>query len=146
MFNSKKTLTIAVDFDGTIVEHCYPEIGSIMPNAFEVLKELQEEGHKLILWTFRDGVYLKHAVDFCLERGVMFYAVNESHPNEEFNKYMSRKIDADVFIDDRNVGGFIGWDKIREILIPHSDNINKDDGEEPIKKKKSFLSGLFKNS
>lgn len=142
MFNNK-TYTIAVDFDGTIVEHRYPEIGAVMPQAFEVMKELQERGHKLILWTFRDGVYLKNAVEFCLDRGVMFYAVNESHPNEEFNKYMSRKIDADIFIDDRNVGGFIGWEKIREILIPDSEYLKNNDNIKPQKNKKCFFN-IFK--
>lgn len=117
---SNKTLIIAVDFDGTIVEHKYPDIGPIIPGAFEVIRELQEKGHKLILWTVRDGIDLKNAVDFCLENGIMFYAVNESYPNEEFNKYMSRKINADIFIDDRNIGGFIGWDNIRYILLPET--------------------------
>ena len=80
-------LTIAVDFDGTIVEHRYPDIGEIIPGAFEVLRDLQANGHRLILWTVRDGIDLKNAVDFCLDHGIIFYAVNESYPNEEFNKY-----------------------------------------------------------
>ena len=140
-------LTIAVDFDGTIVEHCFPEIGPELPHAFEVLKELQNKGHRLILWTFRDGIYLKQAVDYCTENGVFFYAINESHPNEDFNKYMSRKIDADVFIDDRNVGGFIGWQKIRKILIPDSEFAKKQEDIEEEKQadkpKKTFF-GLIK--
>ena len=48
-------MTIAVDFDGTIVEHRYPNIGKERPFAFDVLKKLQKEGHKLILWTAREG-------------------------------------------------------------------------------------------
>lgn len=139
-------LTIAVDFDGTIVEHCFPEIGPEIPYATEVLKELQNKGHRLILWTFRDGIYLKQAVDYCTEKGVFFYAINESHPNEDFNKYMSRKIDADVFIDDRNVGGFIGWQNIRKILIPDSEFIKNDDENEtkPENKPKKTFFGLLK--
>lgn len=141
MGSDKSTLRIAVDFDGTIVEHRYPDIGEIIPGAFEVLRELQEKGHKLILWTVRDGIDLQAAVDFCLDHGIMFYAVNESYPNEEFNKYISRKVDADIFIDDRNVGGFLGWEKIREVLIPDSPNNrkeNKDNAKDKPKKK-----GLF---
>ncbi|MDD2634378.1 MAG: hypothetical protein PHW82_02640 [Bacteroidales bacterium] len=136
---------IAVDFDGTIVEHIYPDIGEIIPGAFDVLRELQENGHKLILWTVRDGIDLQAAIDFCIDHGIMFYAANESYPNEEFNKYISRKIDVDIFIDDRNIGGFIGWDKIREILIPNSPN-NKHNSklqENHIKKKKGFFNRLF---
>jgi hypothetical protein len=138
MENQTKKLTIAVDFDGTIVEHRYPDIGEIIPGAFEVLRELQERGHRLILWTVRDGIDLKNAVDFCLDHGIIFYAVNESMPNEEFNKYISRKVDADVFIDDRNVGGFLGWDKIREVLIPDSKSNSKNTETKPEPKKGMF--------
>jgi len=48
-------LTIAVDFDGTIVENKYPQIGKPIIFALETLKKLQEEGHLLILWTYRSG-------------------------------------------------------------------------------------------
>ncbi len=137
-----RSLVIAVDFDGTIVEHKYPEIGPVIPGSFEVLRELQEQGHKLILWTVRDGIDLKNAVDFCLENGLMFHAVNESHPNEEFNKYISRKINADIFIDDRNIGGFIGWDNIRQILLPDSQQ-NISEGTNDTETKKSFFQKLF---
>ncbi|HOK39194.1 MAG TPA: hypothetical protein P5538_04745 [Bacteroidales bacterium] len=143
---AKKALTIAVDFDGTIVEHCYPEIGEELPGAFEVLKELQERGHRLILWTVRDGIDLQNAVDYCLSKGIIFWAVNASFPDEEFNKYISRKIDADVFIDDRNVGGFPGWYKIREILIPDSPYLknNKNNPNNQTNRKKGFWQNLFK--
>lgn len=143
MTEENKSLTIAVDFDGTIVEHKYPDIGEEIPGAFDVLKELQERGHKLILWTIRDGIDLQNAIDYCIEKGIIFYAVNESYPNEEFNKYMSRKIYADVFIDDRNVGGFPGWQKIREILIPDSPFINKQNNTAK-SKKKCFTKRLFR--
>ncbi|HOZ29828.1 MAG TPA: hypothetical protein PLL66_02830 [Bacteroidales bacterium] len=136
-------LTIAVDFDGTIVEHKYPEIGQIIPGAFEVLRELREKGHRLILWTVRDGVELQEAVDFCLENGIIFYAVNESHPNEEYNKYLSRKIDADIFIDDRNIGGFIGWNNIRKILLSESLSNETSKKEITHEIKKSFFQKLF---
>ncbi|MFW5804928.1 MAG: BT0820 family HAD-type phosphatase [Bacteroidales bacterium] len=111
------SLRIAVDFDGTIVDHNYPDIGKPLPGAFETLKALSEQGHKLILWTFRDGDPLQEAIDFCMENGIMFWAVNMSFPKEEFNIYMSRKINAEVYIDDKNFGGFPGWDKIYEKLI-----------------------------
>jgi hypothetical protein len=142
MENQTKKLTIAVDFDGTIVEHRYPDIGEIIPGAFEVLRELQERGHRLILWTVRDGIDLKNAVDFCLDHGIIFFAVNESMPNEEFNKYISRKVDADIFIDDRNVGGFLGWDKIREVLIPDSKS-NSKNTKTKAEPKKGMFGKLF---
>jgi hydroxymethylpyrimidine pyrophosphatase-like HAD family hydrolase len=99
--------TIAVDFDGTIVEHAYPKIGDEMLFAFATLKELQKRGHRLILWTYREGDLLKEAVDFCESNGMKFYAVNESYPGERKHQTeYPRKLEADIFIDDRNVGGF----------------------------------------
>ena len=75
-------MIIAVDFDGTIVEHKYPEIGRELPFAIETLKKLQQERHRLILWSVREGKLLQEAVDFCRERGLEFYAVNwEDCPN-----------------------------------------------------------------
>lgn len=110
-------MIIAVDFDGTIVEHKFPEIGKTKLFAFETLKELQKQGHHLILWTYRSGQKLKNAVEFCKKNGIEFHAINANYPGEVFNENnISRKIYADVYIDDRNIGGFPGWSKIWEIL------------------------------
>lgn len=116
-----KSLTIAVDFDGTIVENRYPEIGKPKMFAFESLKKLQEEGHQLILWTYRHGEKLVEAVNFCKMRGIEFYAVNKSYPEEEFDG-VSRKILADIFIDDRNIGGMLGWGEIYQKLTKNKKN------------------------
>ncbi|SRX54116.1 BT0820 family HAD-type phosphatase [Aequorivita sp. CIP111184] len=113
----RETLTIAVDFDGTIVEDEYPRIGRPIIFAFDTLKKLQDEGHRLILWTYRKGSALEDAVKFCKENGILFYAVNQSFPEEEFDISYSRKINADVFIDDRNVGGLKSWGEIYQQLI-----------------------------
>jgi len=113
---NKQTYTIAVDFDGTIVEDAYPKIGRPMIFAFDTMKRLQEDGHRLILWTYRHGDRLQEAVDFCKENGINFYAVNKSFPEEVFDGLASRKINADFFIDDRNIGGFVGWGKVYQIL------------------------------
>ena len=103
-------MIIAVDFDGTIVEHEYPKIGKPKRFAFETLKKLQEQGHTLILWTYRTGKELEEAVEFCRKNGIEFYAVNENYPGEKFIPgKTSRKILADLYIDDRNFGGFPGW-------------------------------------
>ncbi len=113
----KNSLIIAVDFDGTIVEDRYPGIGSPKIFAFETLKELQDKGHRLILWTYRHGSKLDEAVAFCKKNGLEFYAINNSYPEEVFNGSVSRKINADVFIDDRNVGGLLGWGEIYQQLL-----------------------------
>lgn len=103
---------IAIDFDGTIVEDKFPQIGKPRLFAFETLKKLQQDGHRLILWTYRSGQSLRDAVAFCREHGVEFYAVNASYPEEEMDARVSRKINADIFIDDRNLGGLPGWGEI----------------------------------
>lgn len=112
---------IAVDFDGTIVEHKFPAIGKEMMFAFATLKKLQEKGHRLILWTYRTGVELEEAVAYCKENGMEFYAINESYPGETKEAEYSRKLAADLFIDDRNVGGFLGWDMIWQMLHPEGE-------------------------
>ncbi|WP_432411689.1 BT0820 family HAD-type phosphatase [Rasiella sp. SM2506] len=111
------TLAIAVDFDGTIVEDAYPQIGKPQLFAFDTLKKLQGKGHRLILWTYRHGRALDEAVAFCKENGIIFYAVNKSFPEEEFDEKYSRKINADLFIDDRNIGGLVGWGEIYQTLL-----------------------------
>jgi len=130
---NSKSLLIAVDFDGTIVENKYPKIGDPMIFAFETLKKLEAIGHRLILWTYRYGKELDDAVAFCEERGIKFYAVNQSFPEEEFDPRVSRKINADVFIDDRNIGGLLGWGEIYQQII----------NEEPEHLKPTKKKGLF---
>lgn len=115
--NLKQSLIIAVDFDGTIVEDAYPAVGKPKLFAFDTLKKLINEGHRLILWTYRSGKKLEEAVKFCESNGISFYAVNASYQDEEFDSETSRKIHADIFIDDRNVGGFIGWGNVHQLLL-----------------------------
>lgn len=129
---SKDKFIIAVDFDGTIVEDAYPGIGEPRIFAFETLKRLQKDGHRLILWTYRCNSRLDEAVLFCKEHGIEFYAVNKSFPEEEFNGEVSRKIMADLFIDDRNIGGVFGWGEIYQMLTNTKPNL-------PKKKKKGFF-------
>ena len=111
-------MVIAVDFDGTIVEHRYPSIGKEIPFAIETLCRLSEEGHRLILWTVREGKLLDEAVEFCRSRGLEFYAVNRDYPEEEreTNRHFTRKIKADMWIDDRNLGGLPDWGTVYEMV------------------------------
>lgn len=130
-------IKIAVDFDGTIVEHKYPEIGEEMLFAFYTLKALQKKGFKLILWTYRQGRTLDEAVEFCKKNGLEFYAVNKNYPEEKFDENTVRKIDAEVYIDDKNVGGFPGWTEIWKMLNPEENDFNAIE-KENIKKSKKF--------
>lgn len=114
---------IVVDFDGTIVEHAFPEIGEPLPEAFEVLKELKEAGYALVLWTCREDEgylierqFLTKAVEFCRENGVEFDGVNETPLELEFRPEgcLRRKAFGHCYIDDRNLGGFPGWATVRD--------------------------------
>ena len=110
-------MIIAVDFDGTIVEHRYPQIGKEIPFAIATLRQLQAERHLLILWSVREGKLLEEAVEFCRKRGVEFYAVN--HPDEQVKQDMTspcRKVKADLYIDDLNVGKLPDWGAIYEMI------------------------------
>ena len=110
-------MTIAVDFDGTIVEHNYPKIGREMPFAVETLKMLAQDGHRLILWSVREGHLLKEAVEWCRERGLEFYAINKDFPEETHrHDHFSRKLKAELFIDDRNLGGLPDWGTIYHMV------------------------------
>ena len=130
-------MIIAIDFDGTIVEHKYPEIGKEIPFAIETLKRLQADRHKLILWTVREGRLLDEAIEFCRERGLEFYAIN-------------RDLKADLFIDDRNLGGLPDWGTIYEMvknklsyetLLDHYEQDREDNGKE--NKNKGLFKRLF---
>lgn len=117
---AKRTkLTIAVDFDGTIVEHKYPAIGKEKPFAIDTLKQLSFEGYRLILWTARDGNLLEEAIEFCKKQGLTFYAVNSNHPPGYLfggKSDKSQKVIADLYIDDHNLGGLPEWGTIYEMI------------------------------
>ena len=114
-------MTIAVDFDGTIVKHRYPDIGEEIPFAVDTLKALQQRHHKLILWSVREGELLDEAVEWCRERGLEFYAINRDYPEEttDNNPHFSRKLKVDLFIDDRNLGGLPDWGTIFDMIDHH---------------------------
>jgi len=116
------SLIIAIDFDGTIIGHTFPNIGDVQPLAFEVMKALQKAGHRLVLNTCRTDVggrdHVGEAVEFCKQNGVVFRSVNENHPEDLFaDGWVSRKVYADVYIDDKNLGGFPGWAAVAKALL-----------------------------
>lgn len=141
-------LIIAVDFDGTIVEDRYPDIGREHPFAIDTLKRLNAERHRLILWTVREGRHLDEAVAFCRERGVEFYAINRDYPEEErgMNNRFSRKLKADLFIDDRSLGGLPDWGVIYEMInhkLTYEDLVQKYEHKSEQRKQKGFFARLF---
>lgn len=95
-------MRIAVDFDGTIAEHRYPEVGLPIPGAIEALKSFQEAGAELILWTMRSGEPLQDAVDWCAAFGLQFKRVNEGLGDKNWTT--SPKVFAHLYIDDAAFG------------------------------------------
>lgn len=95
-------MIIAVDFDGTIVEHRYPEIGEALPGAIEYLKEFQAKGAQLILHTMRGALDELAAVMFCRAAGLSFWGVNENPEQKAWT--VSPKIYAHLYIDDAALG------------------------------------------
>lgn len=93
---------LAIDFDGTIVSHSYPRIGSPVPGALNWLKRFQEAGAELILWTMRDGQELKEAIEYCEANGITFFSHNSNPTQDSWTK--SPKCYAHYYIDDTAFG------------------------------------------
>ena len=141
------SMTIAIDFDGTIVEHRYPKIGNEIPFAIDTLKMLIKAHHRLILWTVREGKLLDEAVEWCRERGVEFYAINRDYPEEDTAHHgFSRKVKADIFIDDRNLGGLPDWGDIYRMVQEKLtyEELYRDNDKTPPSKKGGLWSFLKK--
>lgn len=104
-------MIIAVDFDGTLCQSQYPYIGEPMLGAVDSMKKLHAQGHYLIIWTCRTGQHLIDAINWLQEQGIPYNHVNDHCP-ENVAKYggnAGKKVYADVYIDDKNLGGFPGW-------------------------------------
>ena len=140
-------MTIAVDFDGVIVEQRYPKIGREIPYAIEVLKMLQEEKHKLILWSVREGKLLDEAVEYCRKQGLEFYAINSNYAEEaEKSQHFSRKLQADMFIDARNAGGLPDWGTLYSMVhdgLTYEDILRNMNFDEEPSAPKGFWQRLF---
>ena len=120
----KRPLTIGIDFDGTCVEHKYPEIGRDMPGVALALRSLALREHRLILWTCREDTlgdssaqYLSDAVEWFKEREIPLAGINEVPSEFDFRGEIGgRKPVFDMVIDDTNFGGFAGWSMIHYTL------------------------------
>lgn len=96
-----KKLIIAVDFDGTCVTHEYPSMGKEI-GAPEVLKQLVDRGHKLILFTMRDGEHLQEAVDWFKSHSIPLFGINKNPQQHRWTS--SPKVYAQLYIDDAALG------------------------------------------
>lgn len=110
-------MIVAVDFDGTLHKGTWPDIGRVAPYAKEMLRKIKEDGHYVILYTCREGDDLVRAINWLLQEGIVFDRVNDNHPNNVCTHgNNSRKVYADVYIDDRQVGGLPTWLEIYQYI------------------------------
>jgi hypothetical protein len=120
MASNANELLIGIDFDGTIVKHMFPAIGDPVEGALEKLKNWQEKGHKLILWTMRSGNTLDEAVDYLTRNGITLFGINENPTQKEWTS--SPKAYCQVYVDDAAYGcpliypkderPYVDWSKI----------------------------------
>lgn len=111
-------MTIAVDFDGTLHMGAYPSIGDMRPGAKEYMQKLKEDGHYLIIWTCREGDVLLEAINWLLSQDIPFDRVNDHEP-ENKAKYggTTRKVSADLYVDDKQVGELPTWEEIYRYVL-----------------------------
>lgn len=95
-------MILALDFDGTVVENRYPEVGAVLPGCISWLRLLQASGVRIILWTMRSGEQLAEATDLLVEAGIELWAVNGNPAQGSWTS--SPKAHADVYVDDRALG------------------------------------------
>jgi hydroxymethylpyrimidine pyrophosphatase-like HAD family hydrolase len=113
-------MIIALDFDGTVVNHIYPEIGYILPNFLHTIKRIVEKKHKIILYTMRDGIELDDAVNYLKNLNIPLYGINRNLTQNNWTG--SPKVYANLYIDDAALGtpldinGNVDWYKIEKIL------------------------------
>ena len=118
-------MIISIDFDGTIVYESWPEPGAVFPNAREVINELYEKGHTIVINTCRSGKHEGVAQDVLENNNINYHWINTNVP-DLIHKYGMdcRKISADVYIDNKQLGGLptiphsevIDWLMVRELL------------------------------
>lgn len=101
-------MIIAVDFDGILCKNKYPEIGEPNYEVISLIRQLIDKGHEVILWTVRNGEELQNAINWCHSYGLHFTAVNDQAPSNKAQfagkyKTESRKVYADIYIDDHNL-------------------------------------------
>lgn len=110
-------MIIAIDFDGTICRGTFPTIDGMQPYAKDIINELHSEGHYIIIWTCRTREHLLDAINWLLHHDIKFHRVNAGNP-DNIARYgdEGKKIYANVYIEDKNLGGFPGWKEARCLI------------------------------
>jgi uncharacterized HAD superfamily protein len=111
-------MRIVIDFDGTIVEDAYPNIGELKKDAKAVIRKLFAKGHSIVINTCRQGYYEGKVEEFLVIKNIPFNYINCNLPSD-IEKFGCdcRKISGDVYIDDKQVGGLPSWNEIYEYIL-----------------------------
>jgi hydroxymethylpyrimidine pyrophosphatase-like HAD family hydrolase len=113
-------LVIAIDFDGTIVEEAYPQLGKLRKGAKKYINKLYDDGHIIIINTCRSGVHQNAAFKMLIGLDVNFDLMNENHPSVIAQYHNdSRKISADLYIDDKNLVKLPSWKEKYKLIKKH---------------------------
>lgn len=117
-------MIFAIDFDGTIVEHEYPRIGEERLDALFTMKNLQDAGHQIVIWTCRCGEDLASVVNWF--KLVGFEPDGYNANPDGLPGFGIPKIYADVYLDDRNFPPFKDWQEVRDEFL-NSDGTCKEE-------------------
>ena len=112
--STQQNLVIAIDFDGTICELAFPEVGAMKKMAKHYINKLYDEGHKILINTCRSGLYEGMAETFLKENGIKYHYINSNllYLIENYGQDC-RKISADIYIDDKCLMGLPDtWEEI----------------------------------
>jgi len=110
-------MIIAVDFDGTMHDGAYPKIGNPVSGCVANMKKIHNDGHYIIIWTCREGSEQEKMIEWLKKKEIPYDNINDNHPakTKEY-KSNSRKVHADMYIDDKNILGIPAWDKIHNTI------------------------------
>ena len=108
-------MIIAIDFDGTLHQGRWPDIGEPFPGAKDIMGLLKRDGHYLIIWTYREGIRQTEMVNWLMEHEIPFDRINDHKPGSwETYGYKSQKVYAHLYVDDNQVGGLPSWLQVYE--------------------------------
>jgi len=122
-------MIVAIDFDGTIVTDKYPEIGEIKDGAKEAINQLYADGYTIIIWSCRTGINKARAIEWLVKQGIKFHYFNESsYENLKQHEFKdTRKVFANLYIDDRMLFKLPTWDEIywivRDLVPTRADKV-----------------------
>ncbi len=132
-------MIVALDFDGTLLTHVWPEVGKDI-GAFEWVVPLQVKYTELkyILWTVRGGKPLDDAVEYCNDRGLFFWGINRNPDQSTWS--FSNKVYANCYVDDAAIGApiihgdegtrpYINWNEMGPLLTCKVDEHFSGDGD-----------------